>query len=174
MSNNPVEFFMPPASDSGGGGGNDEKVKVTENDLIAGYLQSKVDAGEGVTITLQNPGANESLLIASSGDMNTALVDFDYTTPSPLPIMDVQPGDFVEQVQLFIDTVFNGTVSLTVGETGNIDNLMEATDNDPYTTGTYELSPGYTYASGTTIRLYLNVTSATQGSGKIYIAIGKE
>lgn len=45
----------------------DEKVKVSLNDAVAGYLNGKLVAGTGITLTENNNGANETLTISSSG-----------------------------------------------------------------------------------------------------------
>lgn len=51
---------------SGGGSSTDERVKVSANDTTSDFLLSKVVAGANVTITEQNDGGNESIVIAAS------------------------------------------------------------------------------------------------------------
>ena len=48
------------------GVGSDELVKVSANDTTAGYLNGKLVAGTGITLTENNDGANETLTIAST------------------------------------------------------------------------------------------------------------
>ena len=48
-------------------GGTDEKVKITSADTTTGFLQNKLVAGTGVTLSLLNSGGNEQLQINSSG-----------------------------------------------------------------------------------------------------------
>ena len=50
-----------------GGTASDEKVKISSADTTTGYLEDKVTAGTGVTITKQNTGANETIEISASG-----------------------------------------------------------------------------------------------------------
>jgi hypothetical protein len=52
----------------------DELVKVSANDTTAGYLNGKLVAGSGVTLTEQNDGANETLEVA----INTTTAQGDY------------------------------------------------------------------------------------------------
>ncbi len=53
------------SSVSGGGGtGVSDTVSVSANDALAGYLDTKLVASSPVTLTQQNDGANESLLVA--------------------------------------------------------------------------------------------------------------
>jgi hypothetical protein len=55
---------------SGGGGsggsGTDEKAKVSANDTTAGYLNGKLTAGSGITLTEGSDGGNETLAIAAT------------------------------------------------------------------------------------------------------------
>lgn len=52
---------------AGAGPTTDEKVKATSADSVPGYLNQKLQAGANITLTVLNPGANESISIASSG-----------------------------------------------------------------------------------------------------------
>lgn len=45
----------------------DNKVSVSLADTTPGFLQGKLAAGAGITLTVLNPGANESLSISASG-----------------------------------------------------------------------------------------------------------
>jgi hypothetical protein len=48
----------------GGGGGDDELVKVSSNDIVAGYLEDKIVDGYGIDIEVFNDGGNEQLEIS--------------------------------------------------------------------------------------------------------------
>ncbi len=52
---------------TGGGGGGTDTVKVTGSDTVANFLSSKLVAGANVTLTVLNPGANETLQVAATG-----------------------------------------------------------------------------------------------------------
>ena len=56
------------------GGGTDELAKVSSNDTTAGYLNGKLVAGSGISLTENNNGGNETFTIA-----NTAAGDTTYT-----------------------------------------------------------------------------------------------
>lgn len=47
--------------------GADEKAKVSPTDTTSGYLSSKIVQGANISITIINPGANETMSIASIG-----------------------------------------------------------------------------------------------------------
>jgi hypothetical protein len=50
----------------GGGGVSDGKVKISSNDSIANYLNGKLVAGTGITLTENNDGSNETLSVICS------------------------------------------------------------------------------------------------------------
>ena len=54
------------AGGGNGGGDADEKVKVSANDTTEGYLNGKLVAGTGITLTENNNGGNETLTIAAT------------------------------------------------------------------------------------------------------------
>jgi len=61
----------------------DELVKVSSSDTTSGYLGAKLQAGAKISITTQNAGANESLLIeTSAAEINDALTSTSETWSS--------------------------------------------------------------------------------------------
>jgi hypothetical protein len=63
---------------------NDTKqVKVSSADTTPKFLENKITAGSGVTITKQNTGANESLQISSSGAVSSVSAGNSSLTVSP-------------------------------------------------------------------------------------------
>lgn len=54
--------------DGYGAASQDEKVKVSSNDTTAGYLNGKIIAGSGVTLTEVSDGGNETLEVSASLD----------------------------------------------------------------------------------------------------------
>jgi hypothetical protein len=72
------EVWAPTAGGGTGGGGGavtDELTKVSADDMTAGYLEDKVAAGTGISISTLNPAGDEDLQIAhatvGSGDLHT-------------------------------------------------------------------------------------------------------
>lgn len=57
-----------------------DKAKVSSNDTTAGYLNGKLLAGTGITLTENNNGGNETLTIAASGGGGSS--DITYYTPT--------------------------------------------------------------------------------------------
>lgn len=56
------------------GGGTDELAKVSANDTTAGYLNGKLVAGAGISLTENNNGGNETLTIANTAGDTTYTV----------------------------------------------------------------------------------------------------
>lgn len=50
----------------------DEKAKVSANDTTSGYLNGKLIAGTNITLTENDDGGNETLIIAATGDVTLA------------------------------------------------------------------------------------------------------
>jgi len=63
--------FLQVASTASGGGAGTSKVKVSSNDTTENYLENKVSAGENITVTTLNDGANEVLKISVSAISGT-------------------------------------------------------------------------------------------------------
>lgn len=95
--------------------------------------------------------------------------DFTYLTSSPLALRLLTSAALATAVRLIIDTAFDGTVSLTVGEMGNTSRLMSASQNVPSVVGSYDVTPDYQYSGGEEIRLYLSVAGSTQGAGRVLL-----
>lgn len=162
MPNDPIEIVANITISSGGSG--DGKVKISADDSTPDYLLNKL-AGDGINIEELNGGGNEQALIES--ELLETIVPFTFATTNPMTIRVVEINEYAVGVKLYIDTVFDGTVTLSIGEAGSIERLMAVVDNDPASAGVYETEPGYEYPASTTVRLYLSVTGATQGAGRV-------
>lgn len=157
------------AGGGGGGGGTDDKtVLVSSIDLTPSFLINKLSAGDGIAISKQ-AGIDEQLVITSTIQPNQHDQVFDHTSTSPVHIYNSVLNETVEEVQINIDTAFDGTVSITVGESGTLNRLVSSTDLDPYTVGIYTVPVEYTYTVATNVQLYITKSLTTQGSGKVII-----
>ncbi len=86
----------------------DGGVQITTNDTNANYLNSKVAAGDGVTLTTLNPGGDEQMEIAL--DATTAGVDaHDIYTPAFLTGGNAAEGTFNNWLAV-LDGEFNITI----------------------------------------------------------------
>jgi len=79
----------------------DAQVKVTSNDTTPDYLFSKLVAGTNITLTEQNDGANENILIdASGGDFGAG-----FTFTESLGASSTTSATYIEKVSLSTGSV---------------------------------------------------------------------
>jgi len=91
--------------------GSDEKVKVTSNDTTTDYLLEKLVAGPNITITEQNDGGEEKIVISASVDSST--ID-DYITCIAGETISTRDAVYVEADGL----IYRATA---IGVTGTFD-----------------------------------------------------
>jgi hypothetical protein len=130
---------------------------------------------DATTWQLQGGITNSNWVVSggggSGGGSSIAEIAFSYGDATPRTIHTTVDTRRVWQVLLAIDVPFNGaSPSLAVGDAGDADRLMAATQNDPLTIGVYATQPAHEYASGTAITLTIVPGSgASAGSGKIQL-----
>lgn len=137
-----------------------------------GYIDLKsqriiLDNNSGKTLTIDVDFASSGGYVPEF-DIKEYAIAFD--TVSPKLLTTVDEGKRVKKVAILIEQVFDGTATLSVGHTGNANGLMSVTDNDPTTTGYYEVLPNFKYGGADQIKFYLGGTSAT-GSGYVFLEI---
>jgi hypothetical protein len=146
--------FYRSATTGSSGSGTDEKVKVSSNDTTAGYLQTKLVAGVGITLTEVDDGGNETLQVASSTYTGTSTFNdiFPVTVPPASGYTWYNEGDA---------TVTYGTRKLTLFDPGH-------TDGDWHILG-QSLPTGTVYKR--TVGIFPNMIESTLGLGGIGIVI---
>lgn len=115
--------------------------------------------------------AAEVLQSFAQSDGRTEEIRFDYGDATPKTLFTVPANKLIQRVAIVIFTAFDGaSPALTVGDAGDTDRLMTASQVDPSAAGTYEVSPGYKYGSDTAVTLSITPGSgATAGSGLVVI-----
>ncbi|MFO0971814.1 MAG: hypothetical protein U1A27_00030 [Phycisphaerae bacterium] len=103
--------------------------------------------------------------LAGVGQIWPIAKEFVYNTSSPVLLGKAPAGARVYQSELRIDTTFNGSPALTIGDSGSNNRLMASGDNTPGTAGGYTKNSGYKYTSATDINLYITQGGASQGAG---------
>jgi hypothetical protein len=89
-----------------GGPGTDELVKVTAADTTPDYLGGKIGAGIGISLSLDNPGGDETLVI--SADLQP-----EYDEKVKVSNLDTTPGYLTQKI------VAGANISLTPSGVGN-------------------------------------------------------
>lgn len=94
-----------------------------------------------------------------------------FGTASPLALFSTGAGDIVDEVEVFIDTPFNGAPTLSVGVTGTLSKYLSATDVDlTAPAGTcFQLHPGLPAAGVEALIASYAAGGASAGAARIII-----
>lgn len=167
MPNDPIEIITIPLDD--------KYVKISDADTVRGYLTNKIVEGSGINVTVTNVGNDEQLVISAEGGGGSGdeefIVDFNYTSSSPVTICTVSPLGTITKAKFVLDTIFDGTVSMTLGINGNNNILMDTIDIDPYYLASYVTYPDAELGDGEVVRLYMSIVGASQGVGRVIVNI---
>lgn len=147
------------------------QILVSPEDTAAGFLEDKLLAGLHISLLKSNPGANESLTVASDPAFRTVPFDFTYLTPNPQLIASLPTDAFLSEVQLTIDTPFDGIFIARIGIPGDNEKFMGGTDNHAYLQGLYSSNPDYRCPDTTDVYLYTVNSGVTTGSGHITLIV---
>jgi len=113
--------------------------------------------------------------IGLTGPAGGAAVEmsFSYGDATPATIATAVAGKLVYGVGVHIKVPFDGVgAALRVGDAGQLDRLMAATENDPTQVGSSTTAPAYAYGVNTAVLLSVTPgAGATQGSGIIVLYI---
>ena len=154
-----------------GGGGSDELAKVSSNDTTAGYLNGKLVAGTGISLTENNNGSNETLGIAVSN------LDASAITTGTVATARLGTGTANSTTYLAGDQTYKAAVTSVNGSTGAVtvaagDTAYTVTTADVENTSTRTryiafTVPANTWADGERIELFF-VRLMLQYSGSTY------
>lgn len=154
-------------------GGADEKAKVSSNDTTQGYLNGKLVAGAGITLTENNDAGNETLSVIATNSVATGHTGLSTITSGAIltgngtgNVVPVGPG-----TSLQIPVSNGSTLAMTSGYTDWL-NVMKNTTLDSYSLSaseTYALQASYTVpatmAAGTTFRFRYHGTYNMNATG---------
>lgn len=95
---------------------------------------------------------------------------FSYGDVITQTIYQAQAGQRITRVEIGFDVAFNVPSTLSIGDSGNIQRLMSAGQNNPLSTDIYATTPFYKYVANTNILLTLVAgIGCTQGSGIVIV-----
>jgi len=152
-------------------GGTDEKVKVSSNDTTQGYLNGKLVAGAGITLTENSDGSNETLSVVATNSVATG-----HTGLSTLTSGALLQGAGTSNVALLGPGTL-GTVPRSTGSTIAMARVPfcaytnSADSNDISSGGSYTLVdwntsytiPANDLADGTVYEMYATGVTSTSG-----------
>lgn len=109
--------------------------------------------------------ANVALTVV--GDVT---VPFNYGDATPKNLTITSANAVVTSVSIVMVNAFDDpTATLTIGDSGDPDRLMEATDSIANSTGIYTTEPVYKYVTATQLTLTISPGVSTVGSGLVLI-----
>lgn len=98
-------------------------------------------------------------------------LDFDSSTGSSEIIGSVYDDQRAIRVRVVVATAFDGTPSLTVGDSGDNDRLVLSTDVDLSLAGIYEVVTDYIYSGAIDVVLYFSDGGCTVGDGEVVVEL---
>lgn len=98
---------------------------------------------------------------------------FDYGDASPKNLITIPADKIIQSVSIIIMTPFDDTSTLSIGDAGDVDRLMETTDNYTEEAGTYTVEPAYKYGINTQLTLSITPGASTAGHGLVVITYQK-
>jgi hypothetical protein len=103
---------------------------------------------------------------------NIIEMEFGYLTTSPLEVFRIMPSERVVMCRVEVFTPFNGShPTVTVGDDADQSRLMGVGDSRIKKQAIFEVAPDIEYTTLDTIKLYLDSSSSTTGSGVVILEI---
>lgn len=134
-----------------------------------GELGSEVFNGSPIALIEVNKSVINREIEANTGGKQQSL-NFSYGDVTTQTIFQALAGQRITRVEMVFDTAFNVASSLSVGDSGNTQRLMNTGQNFPLIGGAWGSHPFHKYASNTNILLTINAGSgATQGAGSVIV-----
>lgn len=117
------------------------------------------------------PISNSIVLLG--GPQNTAVVPFSYGDATPKPIAAIAAGRSVLTAVVVILVPFNGEgAALQLGDSAQLDRLMNSSQVEPTYAAEYESNPAHTYSTATEVLLTISPgDGCIQGTGYVLLEV---
>ena len=104
--------------------------------------------------------------------VDTIVVNFDYNTASPMTLLNVPPGIWVDKCDVVITDEFDDAAATLQAGTVASPSLFLATNQiDPTVKGTYSSDDNHKMLLAEILRLTLDPGASTKGSGTVILTI---
>jgi hypothetical protein len=146
---------------------------VAKGDLLTrdDYNNVRLPVGTDGQVVYANSSTDTGLEWGNTGEFQML---FNYGDATPKDLMIITADKIIEEVSIILMTDFDDpTSTLSIGDAGDPDRLLETTDNTTQVTGTYLVRPGYKYALNTQLILTIVPGVSTQGDGLVVITYQK-
>lgn len=100
-------------------------------------------------------------------------INFAFGDATPASLVTALAGKMIYGVKVHVKVPFDGVgAQVTIGDVGDLDRLMMATENDLTSVGSSETNPAFAYGSDTALLLSITPgAGASQGSGLVTLNI---
>jgi len=145
---------------------------------LAGVLYWATDQppGSQLSICYFNGGGYGWLNLGTGGggggNTNTTVVEFDYTTTSPLTVGTVTAGQYIDRAVVVTGTAWDGTApTVTFGTSTSPSLLLASLDVDLTSPGQYESGEVRKFTVGDTLTLTITPSGSTVGTGTLLFTL---
>jgi hypothetical protein len=145
---------------------------------LAGVLYWATDQppGSQLSICYFNGGGYGWLNLGTGGggggNTNTTVVEFNYTTTSPLVVGTVTAGQYIDRAVVVTGTAWNGTApTVTFGTATSPSLLLTSLDVDLTSPGQYESGEVRKFTVGATLTLTITSSGSTVGTGTLLFTL---
>ena len=106
------------------------------------------------------------------GNTNTTVVEFDYTTTSPLTVGTVTAGQYIDRAVVVTGTAWDGAApTVTFGTSASPFLLLTSLDVDLTSPGQYESGEVRKFTVGDTLTLTITPSGSTAGTGTLLFTL---
>lgn len=112
--------------------------------------------------------------LAAANGVSLFELPFAFDDAYPLILLTVPALATILTVNLLIETAFDVSATITVGDSDVGDRLMSSDQNNPLEIGAYDVEPNFEYSDLTTLVLLIDAPGAATGAGRIIITYDKD
>lgn len=128
------------------------------------------DGTPGQVLQTDGSGALSWVAAGATGSSlkldSTALA---FGSASPVAMFSTGAADIIEYIDVFVDTAFNGTPSMSVGIAGTTSKYLAATQVDLTTLGQYRVHPGIAAAGAEALIITYAAGGASAGAARVVV-----
>jgi hypothetical protein len=153
---------------------------IADRDVLANlrsgdqvYVQSDLDGEWALYVKVPTGWTKIANADSASTDAKTLEVQISNTATGPILLGNISSGTRIVDIAIRVDTVFDGTPTITVGTSGSPNAIFDSQNADLTVLGTYETSSSFVASTtdGTDVDIYVYLSgAATTGSATVIVS----
>jgi hypothetical protein len=141
---------------------------------MTGDVDFKFPPDDGTAnYVLQTDGSGNTSWVSAGSTSNLTHVDttsLAFGSTSPVTMFTLPANAVITNIQVLVDTAFDGSATMSVGVSGTTSKYVSSTQVDLTTTGVYEINPGLTADAGTNaLIITYSATSPSVGAARVLV-----